>query len=83
MYTLQTRTDIYTSDVTITDRNFSGFVAQNTGANDAEVLGLTLKSGEKLDMTTACPPGTLWTSPIQVKASGTTVVLVRVIYNKQ
>ena len=83
MYAIQTRRDVLTSDTTINDKTFSGWYAKNEGAADAEVMGITLAPGETLDMTHVSSPEVVWTSPIQVKCTGTTVVMVRIQYNRK
>lgn len=83
MYTIQTRRDIYTQDTTIRDNTFSGWMAQNIGAADAEVLGFVLKPGEKLDFKDIARPDVLWTSQIFIKCAGTKVVLVRIQYSER
>lgn len=82
-YTLQTRRDVLTQDTTINDKTFSGWRAQNIGAQDAEILGFVVAPGGDLDFTSVSDPEVLWTSPIPIKCNGTTVVLVRLQYNRK
>ena len=82
-YAISTRRDVYTQDTTINDKTFSGWLAQNIGAADAEVMGITIAPGETLDMTHVSDPDVIWTGPISVKCNGTTVVVVRIQYHKR
>ena len=74
------RVDVFTSDTTLTDQTYSGWKAINTGLANASVLGVELAPGETLDFLDISNPDVVWESPIPIKASGSQITLIRLIY---
>lgn len=83
MYNVKTRIEVVRQDTTFNDKIYGGWLAVNTGTQNATVLQLPLAPGEKLDFTRLHPDVT-WEQPIQIlPGSGGEVTLIRLLYNQK
>lgn len=81
--TVQLRRDVVTNTtITYNDAVYGGWKAINVGANSCTICGVTIAGGgASLDFYDLAPD-VVWTSPITIDASSTTVVLLRLLYNE-
>ena len=83
-YKVKTIIRQYTVNTTITDLEFGGWMAVNTGTDDVMVNKILLEPGEGLDFT-QLPPDVVWDSPIQIVIvnAGGEVTLTQLQYKKK
>ena len=81
-YKVKTRVKVITTNTTINDTDFGGWMCVNTGTAAAEVNKVLLQPGEGLDFTACVPPDTHWDSPIQIAITnpGGQITLTQLIY---
>lgn len=80
-FRLTTRKDVITTDTTLADEKYGGWLAVNTGDQDVVVDGYTLQPGDGLDFTNI-PPNVIWSTPISIQCptAGGVVTLTRFLY---
>lgn len=82
-YTVKTRVRSYTQNTTITEQDFGGWQAVNTGTDDVMVNKITLEPGQGLDYT-HLDPEVRWTEPIKIVIinAGGEVTLTQLLYKE-
>ena len=81
--TVNTRIRVIRENTTITDCDFSGWLAVNTGAVDVRVNKVTLRQYDRLDFLTCIPSDYKWDSSIQIVVPvGGEVVLTQLLFEK-
>lgn len=75
------RTKVFTQNASVTDHDFSGWLAVNTGTGKVEVDKITLEPQQGLDFTTLSPD-IIWDTPIQIVIleDGGQVTLTQLLY---
>lgn len=83
MYKGKKRVKVFDANATVTDTDFSGWLAVNTGTADVVVDKTTLQPGDGLDFL-AIHPDVKWDSPIQIviPTPGGQVTLHQMIYKE-
>lgn len=68
-YQIKLRTDNITANTKLTETIYGGWLAQNTGAADVTIYGITIAPGETLSSQSIMNtrPGDLWTEPIDIE----------------
>ena len=83
--TVKTRVRVITENTTITDQDFSGWLAINTGSGNVQVNKVVLQPREKLDFLTAIPSDCRWDDEIQIVilAGGGEVTLTQLLFKNK